>query len=705
MSRLQVALLIPTLWACAFTVPEVAAHASRQHGDAPQGDWDGLAHARLEPPFFKAQWAREHGWGAWAPRDNWDPDSTGYDALHVDLLVEPLIAEEAIDGRVAWTVLITEAEVTSLRFDFLENLEITAATIGGLPVPFTRGNEQLALHLPACPSPGDTIRAEIAYNGQPELGFIWGFDFRYHNGVPIAYTNCEPLASHTWWPCKDRPDDKFTADLSFIVPDTLIAVSNGILVETLTLEGNRTLYHWRERYPITPYLVSLVATNFATFEDTYVGLTGTEMPLTYYAYPEDLERAMQDWAFTPQAITFFAQTFGEYPFIDEKYGMAEYPWSGAMEHQTVTSMGAYFLQLPEASDWVVVHELAHQWWGDWVTCGTWRDIWLNEGFAVYCEALWAEHLGGPDSLRSVMMKKASDHFPGSVYDPNFIFNSTVYRKGAWVLHMLRGVMGDEAFFEALRIYGSRHAYDSAVTEDLQAVLEEVYGQPLDWFFEPWVYGEGQPRYRVVWDILAYSITGPCTVLIDINQETTGPDYFKMPLDARFVLEGGEEFWTVLWDSLPDQQFLVTVPAVPESLQIDPLDWVLGPVLFVAGPGSASVDGSDHFGEPMGLDVTLGAPRPNPMHLLTAIPVRLSPSAAVDPTTSPDCLELGIYDATGRLVRLLEITPGPSPECGLFLWDGQSARGDRAGAGVYFVRLRGAGLLTPQAQSKRLLLLR
>ena len=647
-------------------------------GSAPAQELSTPAHDEM-----KGQWARMHGWGDWAPREQWDPDSSGYDAIHVAMTVEPGIIDESIDGQVLWTVVLGDPPPRELAFDFSDTLEVWQAEIDGHACRMTHDEDRLLLTLPVPGHAGDTLRARIAYRGIPERGFLWGFDVSYHNEIPVIYTNCEPIAARTWWPCKDRPDDKFLADLAFIVPDSLIAASNGTLVETIPLPDRRMLYHWQERYPITTYLVSLVATNFATFEDTYIAIDGTAMPITNYAYPEHLANAQAYWAFTPAAIAFYAETFGEYPFLEEKYGMAEYPWSGAMEHQTLSSMGSYFLTMSEPSDWVVVHELAHQWWGNWVTCGTWRDIWLNEGFAVYSEALWAEHLGGPDSLRTFMLSKASDHFSGPCYDPNFLFNAAVYRKGAWVMHMLRHVVGDALFFETLRLWGERHAYGCAVTADLQGIFEERWGHSLGWFFAQWVYGEGQPRYRVRWDPIAARADGETTVRIEVLQETTGPAYFKMPLDARFTLPGGEFFETVLWDSLSIQEFLVTLPAPPTRLEIDPMDWILGKVLYVASPSEAPPP-------PPEARLVLGNPVPNPASAY----VRLDLSAGARP--SADC-RLLIYDTVGRLVRRLPISPGAES----FLWDGRDVRGHAVSPGTYFARI-GAGRGSP---ARRILIVR
>ncbi len=648
--------------------------------DEPPRAWHGLP--LPDDHLHKQYWAQYYGLPLLAGRDLWDPDTTGYDALHVELTAEPIIEEEGIIGEARWLVALEDPPPAELAFDFYSNMVVEQVLVDGSAASFTHADDVLRIDLPGPGSPGDEREVVITYHGIPEMGYIWGYDVRFHgeDEVPIVYTSCQPSASRTWWPCKDRPDEKFTAELAFIVPDTMIAVSNGLLTETVPYIGGRMLYRWQHGYPIPAYLVSLTATNFASFEDVFVSTTGETMPLTYYAYPEDLEIAQDQWGFTPQAISVLEELFGPYPFLNEKYGMAEYPWSGAMEHQTLSSMGEYFFDLPERSDWVVVHELAHQWWGDWVTCGTWRDIWLNEGFATYCEALWAEALGGPDSLHAVMATKKADAFAGPVYDPNFIFNGTVYRKGAWVLHMLRHVMGDDAFFAALREYGQQHAYGNAVTADLQAVLETHYGASLEWFFDPWVYGEGRPTYGAKWNPLATSASGDTWTRITIWQETSGPQYFTMPIDAVLYLSNGETFECVLWDSLPEQQFLVHTPTPVDSVQLDPEHWILADVDFIADPSSAE-DPRATFGP-----LALGAPAPNPFRGRTALTLGWGPAP---PTDAAD-LRLAILDVSGRVIRELPVRDVDATG-GRFEWDGRDRRGVAAPAGIYWARLRAPGL--------------
>jgi aminopeptidase N len=650
----------------------------------------------------KAAWAVREGRGDGGSVPEIPPDTSGFDALHVQLILEPDFTEREIRGEVLWTLCMTAAP-PAIAFDFHDSLAIDAAQIGGSPAEITRGNRRIALK-PAAPLvAGDTIRVWLTYHGRPRPGFLGGFAFGQHADGDIAYTNSEPVAARTWWPCKDRPDDKFTADLIFIVPDTMIAASNGVLMSATSIEGGRRCFHWRTQYPMATYLVSLVATNFATFEDAYPTLSGRVMPLSYYAFPSDLAAAQEEWAVTPRAIRALAELFGEYPFVTEKYGMAEYPWAGAMEHQTLTSMGAYFLHLPGQHDWVIVHELAHQWWGDAVTCGSWRDIWLNEGFATYCEALWAEHLAGPDSLRHAMRTKKDRYYPGSCYAPDFLFNSTVYRKGAWVLHMLRHVVGDDAFFEGLRGYLAAHAYGVAVTADLERAFEDVWGHELGWFFDEWVYREGMPSYGIFLEPVAGDGSGRALTEIRIIQETSGPAPMRMPLDACLRLSDGSEFCTVLWDSLAEQSFLVETDRPPVSLAIDPGEWVLCTIHY--GQYPSLVREEDLASQRVAGTILLGAPRPNPSSGVTWISFALPPpSSPADASPASTAIDIAIFDAMGRLVTMLDAANERSARGGHVVWRGVDRAGDQVPAGIYFARGRTAPA-APWSAPRRVLVVR
>jgi aminopeptidase N len=327
--------------------------------------------------------------------------------------------------------------------------------------------------------------------------------------------------------------------------------------------------------------VSAVVAKLSYWEDTYTSLDGTvQMPLTYYAFPKDSANAYEDWKNTGEMVKFYAQTYGEYPFINEKYGMVEFGWMmGAMEHQTITAMGYTLVTGNNRYEDIVAHELAHQWFGDAVTLKDWKNIWLNEGFATYSEALWNEHKGGKEAYFNYMKKTDYGYFSGTVYDPQgYIFSptvyATIYQKGGWVLHMLRGVVGDSVFFSAVREYYKKFEYKNAETADLQAVFEEASGQNLDWFFDEWVYkGTGRPKYEYSWKFEDFPGTDKHSVKINIKQVQSDYDVYKMPIKIDVMTTLGPKEFTV-FNELRDQTYILTVDATPKEIYIDKDGWIL-----------------------------------------------------------------------------------------------------------------------------------
>jgi len=400
----------------------------------------------------------------------------------------------------------------------------------------------------------------------------------------------EPYAASTWWPCIDNPTDKATAEIEITVPNGYQAASNGLL-DHLTENGDRSsTYFWRESFPISTYLISVAATNYTTFEDSYTALDGvTRMPLIYYVYPEHLDLARLKFGVTRRALEIFAPLYGEYPFLSEKYGMAEFPWSGAMEHQTMTSMGQSLIgSLGNSGEAVIAHELSHHWWGDLVTMKTWDDIWLNEGFATYSEILFFERFQGidPGELLSDSYDdgKVFGNLGGTVtaenLDDPFDDLGAIYEKGGWVLHMLRHVLGDQKFFEALREYAQTYAFSNASTRDFQTVCERKYGGSLDWFFSQWIYAPGRVFYKVTSGFGGPDVSGAYTVSLRIKQKQTqtipGRDQsvYIMPLDVTIHYSGGGSETRTVWNDSRTQSYSFTVSRRPVQVTVDEKQWVL-----------------------------------------------------------------------------------------------------------------------------------
>jgi len=505
-------------------------------------------------------------------------DQSAFDVVYYQLNLNIVPDSEFIHGDVYLRAKSTVPELSEVILNLSDTLTVDSIKLEDLHLTFTHSADLLTIELDRTYATGEEFSFSIFYRGYPEATGFGSFTFRMHNGVPIISSLSEPFGARSWWPCKDNPADKAdSVDINVTVPQNLIVASNGVLLDVVdNLNGTKT-YKWHESYPITTYLVSVAITNYETFSDYYHYSPTDSMEVQYYVYPEDYAKAVEDFNVTVDMIEYYSSTFGQYPFIREKYGMAEFPWGGAMEHQTCTSYGSRLITGNHTYDWIIAHELAHQWWGNMITMRSWPHIWLNEGFASYSEALYWEYKYGEDAYHEYMDDfDRLGYFEGSVYVEDStnewaLFSRTVYDKGAWVLHMLRHVMGDSAFFQALRKYAAdtNLAYGNATTEDFRVICESVYGNDLSWFFSEWVYGTGRPKYYYDW---SYSYeAGTYTVNLRITQMQT--NIFKMPLDIT-IYAGATDTTFVVWDSLISQDFTFYLSEAPESIKIDKDNWVL-----------------------------------------------------------------------------------------------------------------------------------
>jgi len=413
----------------------------------------------------------------------------------LDLTFDEL--SETLDGSVEVTATSLVDGLQTVTLDLQGNMNVTSVTQGIPSLPFVHNGNFLDVTLPAPVDSGQSFTFKVFYNGSPVTSsnyFGWNRYLGSGQGE-MVWSLSEPYGARLWWPCKDRPDDKAEVEEWWTINYRWTATGNGVLAGTDSLPGAKTRFRWVATNPLPTYLVSIAASRYSWFSDTYTPIAGGSMPIDYYVYPEDLADAELSFSETPAMIEVYADLFGEYPFVDDKYGMSAFPFGGAMEHSTNTSYGYNLINGSHNYDFIIAHELAHQWWGDSVSPESWPNIWLNEGFASYSEALWSEHLGGATNYHSYMAGLYSSSFSGPLYDPNYLFSSTVYDKGAWVLHMLRGVMGDTAFFQGLRDWYTGHKDGTGNTQQFQATVEALYGASLDYFFQPWVYNANRPRYE------------------------------------------------------------------------------------------------------------------------------------------------------------------------------------------------------------------
>ena len=491
------------------------------------------------------------------------------DALsyELDLTVDPSINQ--VSGVLVATLRVDAAQADVVDLDLANTLTVSACSAGGAPTTFTHVDDVLSIDLDRTYTQGETAVVEVTYAGPPDLSY-GAFGWHYHGGEPIIWTLSEPFGSRSWWPCDDWSDDKADwMDIRVTVPAGLIVASNGTLVD-VNYGQDWDTYWWHEQYPIATYLVSLAIHPYAVWSDYYRYGETDSMEIKFFIYPDHVDETYEENLRVKDMIAFFATVYGEYPFIEEKYGHAEFPWGGAMEHQTCTSIGAFY-------ETIIAHELAHQWWGDMVTCADFHHIWLNEGFAVYSEALWLEHAYGPEGYWG-KMNGTKYYGGGTIYVPdltdwNRIFHTGLtYYKASWVVHMLRHVIGDANFWQLLSDYRQLYEYGAATTEDLQALAESVSGMDLNDFFQQWIYGEYYPFYSYTWENVETDRGWELHLSIDQVQENTG--LFHMPIDVRVEYAGGGSEDFVVDNSQAHEEYVLTLTEPATVAALDPDDWIL-----------------------------------------------------------------------------------------------------------------------------------
>jgi len=501
--------------------------------------------------------------------------ATNVDAQHYKLEIEVLFGSKTVKGTNTATFKSLVNGLKSLDLDLTTALQVNGVTMGGKPVTFSRPTNLVRITLDKTYNKDQSFTVAVSYSGTPGRGGFGGFVFTQHgsfsNRTDLAWTLSEPWNARLWWPTKDSPDDKATAEIWVTTPDSLTAVSNGLLQGTDTLSSNRKRFRWKTTYQMAPYLLAISVTDYRKRVDKYTHLSAN-MPVEFYVFPESWNSWQSGLNLIVPMLQVFSDVYGQYPFVNEKYGIVQFTFSGGMEHQTITGQSS-------VSGWLSAHELAHQWWGDMITCATWKDIWLNEGFATFSEALWEERKAGGSvaAYHSRMRYRKPRSSSGTVYVYNptstsTIFNGTnVYQKGAWVVHQLRHVLGDTAFFKALLDYRKTYSGQSVTTAQFQQSVEQSTGMKLDWFFDQWVYKGGAPVYSYAWKNARQG--NQDYLYLQIEQTQTSRPVFIMPMDVRVTTSTGTKTY-VVWDDERKDQFAVAIDAPATSVQLDPDQWIL-----------------------------------------------------------------------------------------------------------------------------------
>lgn len=500
-----------------------------------------------------------------------NPNTLNYDLTHAELSLDVDPADYFVAGTVKNTVTLLE-NTSTITFDLANELVATSAKQGTTDLTFDQnGNNEIVVTLPAQANAGTSVTIEITYSGIPPVNGFAAFAAETHAGTPVMWTLSEPFGARDWWPCKQDLNDKMNSvDVYITAPVQYTSVANG-LEQSAVNNGNGTkTTHFFHNYPIPAYLVAFAVTNYQTFTQT-AGIE-TPFPIVNYLYPENYSTATTQLAQTLPIMNLYETLFEPYPFKNEKYGHAQFGWGGGMEHTTVSFMGSFGRSL-------IAHELGHQWFGDKITCGTWKDIWLNEGFAEYLSGLVVENFDGDASFTSwkdTKINNITSQPSGAVYlteteatNVGRIFSGRLtYNKGSMVVNMLRFKMGDDAFFQGVQNYlaDSNLAYGYAISTDLQGHLETAFGGDLDEFFNDWLYNQGYPTYTI--NALNF---GAGQVKITVNQTQSHPSvsYFEMPLPIRLLGAGGQTYDTVINNTTNGQQFIIPVPFIVTGVQFDP----------------------------------------------------------------------------------------------------------------------------------------
>lgn len=438
----------------------------------------------------------------------------------------------------------TTATTNEIKVNAKHNLNIDNINYHDLSLNnYSREGKELTIILPESLPANRLDSISISFSGSADTST--GLTLGEHAGVPVIETLAEPWHASSWWVCKDDLINKVEKiDIYVTHPSEFKAASNGSLESVTNVGNGNSKTHWQHNHAIPVYLVGIAVTNYVEYNNS-VDIGGVTVPIINYLYPE----AVAEWSdaldAVPSYIEFLSEKFGDYPYKDEKYGHAQWNRNGGMEHSTMSFMGKFTFHL-------VTHELAHQWFGNKVTCSTWNDIWVNEGFADYCAGLLDEHIHGPESFDTwketrIDLITAEDW--GSVYVPeadsnnqNRVFNSRLtYKKGSMVVHLIRFILDDdELFYQILNnlLDDPEFSFGYASVEDFRILLETATNENWDKFYQDWIYGEGHPIFDIHLNKNTSS-SNEYTLTFNQTPSHSSVDYFETPFEIEFIGTGNQ----------------------------------------------------------------------------------------------------------------------------------------------------------------------
>ncbi|RPI13115.1 MAG: T9SS C-terminal target domain-containing protein [Ignavibacteriae bacterium] len=470
----------------------------------------------------------------------------------------------AFSGEVTITFISTSS-INSIDLDASSHsIIIDSVRMNG--TTFLHSNNNLAINLDRTYNTGDTANVKIYYRHKDVS------DGSFYAISGQVFTDCEPEGARSWFPCWDKPSDKATLDLTAKVPSSVKLGSNGRLNDS-TLTGDTLYYHWISRDPLSTYLAVITSRVNYKLDIRYwhkPSNPSDSVPIRFY-YAEGQNPYHIEDIIVPMT-DYFSQLFGEHPF--EKNGFAattSAPWAGGMENQTLTTLMNSIWE-----EYLVAHEYSHQWFGDLITCADWPDIWMNEGFATYSEALWNEYNGGQTAYKTSIDGLAAIYLAGNpgyaIYRPGtYTFNYEItYAKGACVLHMLRYVLGDSVFFNAIKSYATdpQFKFKNVTTDEFTEKISEVSGQSLSWFIDEWVKQPNHPDYNNTFSFDPAE-NNTWNVTFTAKQVQTNTTFHKMPVEIKINFETGNDSLIRVMNDVNEQSYTWHFDRKPVNVEFDP----------------------------------------------------------------------------------------------------------------------------------------
>ncbi len=523
-----------------------------------------------------------------------DPAEDDYDVKHVFMKLSMNNLNTAMTGNVTTKATVVASSMNAYVFELNAAVIIDSVFVNGQLLPASGTGVVRTVSLPNAFTQNTAFTSRIVYHGQVTGGggfFAKGIRTQTSPtwGASVTYTLSESYASRDWWPCKQSLTDKIdSADMWITVPDNCKAGSNGLLQNVTSLPNSKDRYEWKTTYPIDYYLLSAAVSTYTDYSFK-IALPGVADSLLYQNYIYDNPQTLPFWKDEIDSVAgmiqYLSTLFGTYPFYKEKYGHSMAPLGGGIEHQTMTTLGTLGTTL-------TVHELGHQWFGDHVTCGTWSDIWLNEGFASYIEYLYVDHFRSANAAFNYMADVHDNVLSepdGSVYvidttDENRIFDARLsYDKGSAVIHTLRFLVdNDSLFFAMLRGYQSQFAFSTATTAQFNQYCSAFIGKSLDTFINQWILGEGYPVYNAAW------AQSGNDVFIRLNETTTANiPFFFSPIEIKLTGAQGDTI-VRLNHMAQGQVFNVQWSKPVAQIAIDPNNWLLNKVSGISNDPTLDV---------------------------------------------------------------------------------------------------------------------